>query len=239
MRGDHITLICGIDEAGRGALIGPMVIAGVVMDSKFEKILRTLGVKDSKKLTPKRRAELAPRIEELCKSVIVLRVPACKIDSYRAKKINLDIIEAMKMAEIIDVSGANKVFVDSLEATPEKFKRRIEEHMTTDGIEMVVENYSDETYPVVSAASVIAKVERDKAIDDIKRKVNFDFGVGYSHDKRTINFVKKLLEEKKQLPPYVRQSWVTVQVLQEESWQRRLKDFFIKREKCKGEQYEG
>jgi ribonuclease HII len=190
-------------------------------------------------LTPKRRSELAPKIEELCKSVIVLRVPACKIDSYRAKKINLDMIEAMKMAEIIDVSGADKVFVDSLQANPEKFKKHIQQHMTTDGIDMIVENYSDETYPVVSAASVIAKVERDKVIEEIKRKVNFDFGVGYSHDERTINFVKKLLEEKKQLPPYVRQSWVTIQVLQEASWQRKLKDFFIKREKCKEEQYEG
>jgi len=216
-----------------------MVIAGVVIDSRHEKKLKILGVKDSKELTPKRRSELAPKIEELCKSVIVLRVPACKIDSYRAKKINLDMIEAMKMAEIIDVSGADKVFVDSLQANPEKFKKHIQQHMTTDGIDMIVENYSDETYPVVSAASVIAKVERDKVIEEIKRKVNFDFGVGYSHDERTINFVKKLLEEKKQLPPYVRQSWVTIQVLQEASWQRKLKDFFIKREKCKEEQYEG
>ena len=231
--GDGITLICGIDEAGRGALIGPMVIAGIVVDSKYEKNLKAIGVRDSKELTPKRRSELAPKIEELCKSVIVLRVPACKIDSYRAKKINLDVIEAMKMAEIIDVAGANKVFVDSLGSKPENFKKRIQEHMTTNNTEMIVENYSDETYPVVSAASIIAKVERDKVIDDIKRKVNFDFGVGYSHDERTISFVKKLLEEKKPLPPYVRQSWVTTQILQEESWQRKLKDFFTKREKCK------
>jgi ribonuclease HII len=210
-----------------------MVIAGVVIDSKYEKKLRAIGVKDSKELTPKRRTELAPKIEELCKTVIVLRVPACKIDSYRAKKINLDIIEAMRMAEIVNVCGAERIFIDSLEANPEKFKKRIQEYVTENGADLIVENYSDETYPVVSAASVIAKVERDKVIEEIKRKVNFDFGVGYSHDKRTINFVKKLIEEKKQLPPYVRQSWVTTQVLQEAFWQRKLKDFFKKREKCK------
>jgi len=210
-----------------------MVIAGVVIDSKYEKKLRAIGVKDSKELTPKRRTELAPKIEELCKTVIVLRVPACKIDSYRAKKINLDIIEAMKMAEIVNVCGAERIFIDSLESNPEKFKKRIQEYVTENGADLIVENYSDETYPVVSAASVIAKVERDKVIEEIKRKVNFDFGVGYSHDKRTINFVKKLIEEKKQLPPYVRQSWVTTQVLQEAFWQRKLKDFFKKREKCK------
>jgi len=212
-----------------------MVIAGVVIDNKYEKKLRAIGVKDSKELTPKRRTELAPKIEELCKTVIVLRVPACKIDSYRAKKINLDIIEAMRMAEIVNVCGAERIFIDSLEANPEKFKKRIQEYVTENGADLIVENYSDETYPVVSAASVIAKVERDKVIEEIKRKVNFDFGVGYSHDERTINFVKKLIEEKKQLPPYVRQSWVTTQVLQEAFWQRKLKDFFKKREKCKEE----
>jgi len=210
-----------------------MVIAGVVIDNKYEKKLRAMGVKDSKKLTPKKRTELAPKIEELCKTVIVLRVPACKIDSYRAKKINLDIIEAMRMAEIVNVCGAERIFIDSLEANPGKFKKRIQEYVTENGADLIVENYSDETYPVVSAASVIAKVERDKVIEEIKRKVNFDFGVGYSHDKRTINFVKKLIEERKQLPPYVRQSWVTTQVLQEAFWQRKLKDFFKKREKCK------
>ena len=101
---------------------------------------------------------------------------------------------------------------------------------------MVIENYLDESVPVVSAASIIAKVERDKAIAEIKQKVGFDFGVGYSHDKRTIKFVEKLLKENKNLPNFVRKSWVTIQVLQENLWQRKVKDFFAKKENdCRGD----
>jgi ribonuclease HII len=93
---------------------------------------------------------------------------------------------------------------------------------------MIVENYADETYPVVSAASIVAKVERDSAIQEIKEKVKVDFGVGYSHDQRTINFVESLIKSRKPLPSFVRQSWITTQLLKEASWQRRLKEFFTK-----------
>jgi ribonuclease HII len=212
-----------------------MVIAGVVIDKKDEKKLKVFGVKDSKELSPKRREELAPFIERTAKSIIVLRVPACKIDSYRAKKINLDRIEAMKMAEIIDMCNADRIYVDSLEFNPGKFKQIILSNLPNKKFDLVVENYSDETYPVVGAASIIAKIERDKAIEEIKRKEGIDFGVGYSHDGRTIDFVKKLIKERKELPNYVRQSWITTQLLKEDSWQKRIKDFFMKKEKCKEE----
>jgi ribonuclease HII len=212
-----------------------MVIAGVVIDKKDEKKLRALGVKDSKKLSPRRREELALSIEKIARSVIVLRVPACKIDSYRAKKINLDRIEAMKMAEIIEMCNADKIFIDSLEFNPEKFKKIILSNLSDKKFDLVVENYADETYPVVGAASIIAKVERDKAVEEIKRKEGIDFGIGYSHDNRTVEFVKKLIKERKELPNYVRQSWITTQLLKKSSWQRKIKDFFKKKEKCKEE----
>lgn len=230
-------LIGGIDEAGRGAVIGPMVIAGVVIDKKDEEKLIKMGVKDSKQLSPKRREELAPLIEKIAKDIVILRVPACKIDKYRADGVNLDKIEAIKMAEIISMSEADKMYIDSLNFNSDKFHKRILEHIPENRIELIVENYSDETYPVVSAASILAKVERDKAVDELKKKVNFDFGVGYSHDQRTIQFIEKLIKENKgQLPPYIRQSWVTTQLLQEKRWQRKIKDFFFgKKEKCKEE----
>jgi len=221
-------LICGIDEAGRGALIGPMVIAGVTIDKKDEKRLVALGVKDSKQLTPKKREELAEQIEKITKDIVVLRVQACKIDSYRAKKINLNRIEAMKMAEIIEMCNADRTYIDSLEQNSKKFKQLIIFFLKKKKFDLVVENYLDESIPIVSAASIIAKVERDSAIEEIKKKVNFDFGVGYSHDSRTIEFVEKLIKEKKELPSFVRRSWITTKVLQEKSWQKKLKDFFKK-----------
>ena len=207
-----------------------MVVAGVVVDIEGEKKLKKLGVKDSKKLTPKRREELAPKIEEIAKSVLVMRVQPCRIDKMRSEGINLDRIEAMKMAEIISMSDANTVYVDSLTHNPKKFMGVIMEHLNNKSPEMNVENYADETYPVVSAASIVAKVERDRAIQEIKEKVKVDFGVGYSHDERTIKFVEGLIRSRKPLPSFVRQSWITTQLLKEASWQRKLQEFFKKEE---------
>ncbi|MEM5834488.1 MAG: ribonuclease HII [Candidatus Aenigmatarchaeota archaeon] len=244
-------------QAGRGALIGPMVICGLVIEKKDEKKLKNLGVKDSKELSPKRREELAKIIEEIAKNLVVLRIPACRINSYMDKKINLDKIEAMKMAEIINMVDAKVVYIDSLGNTNgsknKRFEKLILEHLTRKNVKLIVENYADETYPVVSAASIIAKVERDKAIEELKSKVNFDFGVGYSHDHRTIEFLKKVLTEYKERPNFIRwhwdtvesvatklleegknlQPWVKKEILGEKSWQKKVKDFFFKKVNCK------
>lgn len=209
-----------------------MVIAGVTIDKKDEKKLRALGVKDSKLLSPKRREELAKEIEKIAKNIVVMRVQPCKIDSYREQGINLDKIEAMKIAQIIDMSEG-KVFVDSLEQNTKRFKELIVSFLQNKKRDLVVKNYLDESVPVVAAASIISKVERDRAIEEIKRKVGYDFGVGYSHDKRTIEFLKKILKEKGEFPPYVRRTWITAKLLQEESWQKKLKDFiFGKKKEC-------
>ncbi|MEM5829800.1 MAG: ribonuclease HII [Candidatus Aenigmatarchaeota archaeon] len=227
-------LICGIDEAGRGALIGPMVIAGVVVEKRDEKKLKRIGVRDSKTLSPRRREELAKKIEEIAKNIIILRVQPCRIDAYRAKGINLDKIEAMKMAEIIEMCGAKKVFIDSLEQNTKRFENLIRSFLKEKDVELVVKNYLDESVPVVSAASIIAKVGRDAVVEEIKKKEGVDFGIGYSHDPKTIEFLKRLIKERKgKLPSYVRQSWITIQELKKKSLQQKIKDFFKKDEKCK------
>jgi len=205
-------------------------VAGVVVDKEGVEKLRKIGVKDSKQLTPKKREELAPKIEEIAKSVLVMRVQPCRIDKLRSEGINLDRIEAIKMAEIISMSSADVVYIDSLTHNPKKFMNIILEHLNGKSPEMKVENYADETYPIVSAASIIAKVERDAAIQEIKDKVKVDFGVGYSHDEKTVNFVEKLIRSKKPLPSYIRQSWLTTQLLKEASLQSKLKEFFKKEE---------
>ena len=231
-----MTTIMGIDEAGRGALIGPLVVAGVVVSKEKEKLLKKIGVKDSKMLTPKKREELAAKIEEIADNILVMRVQPCRIDKLRSEGIKLDTIEAMKMAEIIEMGNANMVYVDALTANPKRFQGQILEYIRTVEPKFVVENYADETYPVVSAASIIAKVERDKVIDEIKRKVKVDFGVGYSHDKRTVKFVEDLIKTRKPLPAFVRQSWMTTQLLKEANLQSKIKDFFKKEEECIEEQ---
>ncbi|MCS7105839.1 MAG: ribonuclease HII [Candidatus Aenigmarchaeota archaeon] len=249
-------------QAGRGALIGPMVICGLVIEKKDEKKLKSIGVKDSKELSVGRRKELAKFIEKIAKTLVVLRIPACRINSYMDKKINLDKIEAMKMAEIINMIDAKIIYIDSLGNTNasknKRFEKLISEHLTRKDVKLIVENYADETYPIVSAASIIAKVERDKAIEELKSKVKFDFGVGYSHDNRTVEFLKKVLLEYKQKPNFIRwhwdtvesvamklleegkslQPWVKKEILDMKSEQKRIKDFFFKKLNCKEEENE-
>jgi len=244
-------IIAGIDEAGRGAVIGPMVLAGVSIDSKDSKKLRLIGVKDSKELTPKRREELFKEIESIAKDIVVVKVSACKISSFKAKGINLDKLEAMKISEIISMLKADKIYIDSIEQNSQKFESMVREFLPEDkkNVKLVVKNYLDESNPAVSAASIIAKVERDREIEEIKKRVNFDFGVGYSHDEKTRAFIEEILQTEEKPPSYLRIHWETVEqiarklldenkkvkkwvfdeVLKQDSWQKKIKDFFIRK----------
>lgn len=228
-----------------------MVIACVCIEEKDEEKLKLIGVKDSKVLTPKKREELAKEIEKIAKDIVIFRIPACKIFSYRKeRKIKLDELEALKIAQIIEMVNAKKFYIDSLgnvNSKKGKFEENIRKNLKKE-VELIVENFADENYPVVSAASIIAKVERDKEIEELKRKVNFDFGVGYSHDERTIKFLEKIFLEYDEKPSFVRWHWDTVEkvaekllregkglkpwvkeeILKEKSWQKKIKDFFKK-----------
>jgi ribonuclease HII len=137
------------------------------------------------------------------------------------------------MAEIINMIGGEEIYIDALTSRPERFKQVVLGHLDNKDVKIIAENYADKTYPIVSAASIIAKVERDRAIDEIKKQVGFDFGVGYPHDERTIEFVDRLIKTNKKLPSYVRKSWITTQMLQEKNWQRKIKDFIFGIKKIK------
>ena len=221
----------------KGAVLGPLVVAGVTIDIRSEKKLKALGVKDSKELTPKKREELYKHIESIAKDIFVLKVAPCRIDTYRSMGINLDRIEAMKMAEIIDFNSSGKIFIDSLTHNPPRFKKQIEKFTKNKNAELVVDNYMDESNIAVSAASIVAKVERDKEIEELKQQVGFDFGVGYPHDPLTIQFIEKIIKETngKQLPDYIRKSWVTTELLQEKAWQKKVIDFIFRKKEveCK------
>jgi ribonuclease HII len=224
--------ITGIDEAGRGAVLGPLVIAGVTVRKEDEAKLREMGCKDSKVLKPKRREELAAKIEKVAVNIIVLRVQPCTIDDYRASGQNLDMIEAMKMAQIITMNDdPGTVYVDALSSNPKGFEKKIVGYMKGKKADMVVKNYMDESVVVVSAASIMAKVERDRAIENLKKSAGVDFGVGYPHDKRTTDFIESFVKEKKELPSFVRKSWMTTQNIIEKNWQKKVGEFFSAKKK--------
>ena len=210
-------MIAGIDEAGRGAVIGPMVIAGVLIEDDTP--LKELGVKDSKLLSPEQREELYKEIIKIARDFAVIKIPPSLIDDLR-KRYSLNVIEAMKMAEIINAMKPKKVFLDCPQVSIEKFVL-ILKGMLKHQPKIIAENFADAKYPVVAAASIIAKVERDREIEKLKKEFGFDFGVGYPHDKRTIEFLKMF----KEFPNCVRKSWSTAIEIKSAKAQKSLADF--------------
>lgn len=207
-------LVCGVDEAGRGPVIGPLVIGCVVLDPKGKRKLKALKVRDSKKVSPSRRQVLDRQIKDIAIEWRTGSINPADIDRRR-KKISLNVIEARKIAElIVKLESAPKtIIVDAADTVPENYKEKIIE-----GIKMldpdfqipriVSEHHADDTYIEASAASIIAKVERDRAIEDLKQEYG-EFGSGYPSDERTMKFIRKWIREGK-LPPFVRRSWNTL-----------------------------
>ena len=217
-----MSTLLGIDEAGRGSVVGPLVIAGLMIDPKDEQKLKDMGVKDSKLLSEKKRNELYDEIKKIAKDYVIIKIGANEIDELR-QKTNLNKIEGQKMAEIIRTLNPDKAILDAPQVSTDKFKDFVK-GIAKNKTKIISENFADFNYPVVAGASILAKVERDREIEKIKKLVGFDFGVGYPHDERSIAFVKDCIKNKTNLE-HIRHSWVTVLDAIIENEQRKLGDF--------------
>ncbi len=217
--------VAGIDEAGRGAVIGPLVIAGVSADERTANSLKKMGVRDSKLLTPKKREVLAGKIEEVAKDVAVIKVGPCKIDSHIRGGVNLNQIEAMKMADITNFLKPHRIYIDCPERNLERFNRFVSRMVNDPVPEIVMENKADVRYPIVSAASIIAKVERDREIAELCKE-HGNLGSGYPSDEVTVNWLKSHLDNNGKFPDFVRRSWMTAELMEKERLQTRLGSFF-------------
>ncbi len=205
-------LIAGVDEAGRGCVIGPLVVAGVAVQTENLQLLAELGVKDSKLLTAKKREALYPEIIKLTQNHHIIKVPPAQIDKVvRSSRVlhKLNRLEAQTMAKIIDALKPDEAYVDAADVLERRFGSHISECLRFK-TKIVSEHKADRTYPVVSAASIIAKVERDGEIAKLKVKYG-DFGTGYLTDDKTMVFLKRLLERDGDFPSCIRKSWKPAQ----------------------------
>lgn len=213
--------ILGIDEAGRGAVIGSMMIAGVCIKEKKIKIFNRIGVKDSKKLTPNRRAVLYKKIKKISEDYSIKKVTADDIDTLRSKKVNLNEIEKNTMIDIINEINPDMVIVDAVDVNEKRFELEIKEKVGKDII-VKAEHQADDSYLSVAAASILAKVERDREIEKLQNEYNDfgDIGSGYPSDERTMDFVKSF--NSKEMPDFIRESWTPVQKIKDDKFQKRL-----------------
>ena len=213
--------ICGIDEAGRGAVIGPMVIAGVLVDQSRVCELVEAGVRDSKELTPGVRAELSKLIREIAERVELIVIETRLVDesTRRSGARGINELEARMIAELIDKLKPDAAYVDLPSTKYHDFRALIEQY-TGHKCFLILEHKADQKYPVVSAASIIAKHERDMLIEKLKAELG-DFGSGYPSDPKTRNFLLQALIRGNIQREHIRLTWKTLSKLA----QRKLDDF--------------
>lgn len=198
--------VCGVDDAGRGSMLGPLVIAGVSINKTKIRKLSSLGVKDSKQLSPKHREELYKKIIELADNYYVVRIPPKSIDAS-VKGHNLNQLEAKYMAKVVSKINSDTYYVDSCDVNPKRFGMEISKLSNNKKVRSY--HHADTKFVVVSAASIIAKVSRDRSIARLRK--NHDLGSGYPSDSSTVNFVKSYYEKNRMLPAFVRKSWKPTQ----------------------------
>jgi len=204
-------IICGIDEAGRGSLLGPIIVAGVCVTKKSISEMVEKGIKDSKLLSPKKRQVLFGRVISVAESICVCRINIEDID-FHVFRNNLNLLEAEAMAITIRNMKSDKTYVDSCDVNPSRYQRTIKSFLKENNTKLVSMHHADRLNVVVSGASIIAKVIRDSEISKIRIKYG-DVGSGYPSDKKTIKFVKEWFRQKNEIPPFARKSWKPAKII--------------------------
>ena len=212
-------IIGGIDEAGRGPVIGPLVISAVSFKENKIKELERLGVKDSKKLNPQKRRNLEVKIKDLSTDYQIKEIKPEKIDNIRSKS-NLNQFEANLFLKLLKNLKADTLYSDWIDRN---FKKKLSNNFDKD---ITVKRKADELFLPVSAASILAKVKRDQTVNKINSK-NPDapaIGSGYPSDEKTQKFLKWWYEENNNFPNFARKSWKTLDKIRTEVETQRLDD---------------
>jgi len=213
-------VICGVDEAGKGSVLGPMVVAAV--GARSADVFIDLGMKDSKQLSPAERERLFPLIKKRCKVATVV-IPAEEIDAIR-REMTMNTCVARAHAQVIRKLAPDTAYVDACDVNEFRYAETVKGYL---GIpcEIVSEHHADDTYPIVSAASIIAKVTRDREIARLAKKYG-EIGSGYPSDPVTIAFLSAYIDTHRVPPPIARRSWKTVSAIIAEKSQSSLSAFF-------------
>lgn len=211
---DKPVLIGGVDEAGRGSIIGPLVIAGISIKQDRIMDLHHVGVRDSKMLTAKARTSLFAIVSEMVDSLCIYKIDCSVIDENVLSK-GLNKLEAETMAYVIDNLKADMVYVDSCDTDPGRYKHYIESRLITSKSKLYSMHHADSLNIVVSAASIIAKFVRDGEIQEI-RKTHCNIGSGYPSDVKTMRFIRNWVSEYKCAPRFARKSWRPLRDMLEE-----------------------
>jgi len=204
-------IVCGVDEAGRGAVLGPLVFAACATSKQIEEVFNNLGVKDSKQLSPSKREDLYSIITSLTTSWKTIHISAQDIDKRRARGENLNQISVACMLEVLSslretLNTFDELIIDSMDVLPKRLHDFLKPKFPS--AHLIVEHSADVNYTIVGAASILAKVERDRAIRDLEKEHKIKLGSGYTSDLVTVEFLKSITSlPPSQRPSFIRASW--------------------------------
>lgn len=199
-------VLVGIDEAGRGSWLGPLVVGAFAVPAGDLAAIREAGARDSKELSPAEREQVYRSLLRLgtCRSVAL---PPRRVDRSVARG-ELNLLEATAFAGLVRALGATTAFVDACDADAPRFGRTVAAIAGT-GARVVARHKADRDLPIVGAASIVAKVRRDRAIARLGRRLGAEIGSGYPSDERTIAFVRRTVLRRDRTPDWLRASWAT------------------------------
>jgi ribonuclease HII len=206
----------GIDEAGRGPLLGPLVVAGVRVEDPA--VLAQLGCRDSKMLSPAKREAIDRNLRADPAIRIEVRSIAPEILDQERQRLTLNDIEAARFREIAEAFSPDLdlLYLDAADVDARRFGRAVARGLGR-RTKVVSEHKADDSYPVVGAASIVAKVARDAAVAALarrlERKLEMPLGSGYAHDEDTRLFLKAWVERFGDVPEGTRRSWAPVKEL--------------------------
>lgn len=219
-------LTLGIEEAGRGPVVGPMIMCGVLIEQDKEDKLREIGAKDSKLLTPKRREELAKKIKKIIKDYKLVIIQPSEIDKAVSGEdgMNLNWLEAKKSAELINFFNPDKVILDCPSPNINAYVTFLRKYLKNKDLEIQAEHKA-EKYPVVAASSILAKVTRDEEVKKIEKITGMSIGSGYVSNPVCQKFLKENFDK---FPEIFRKSWISWKNHDEARKQKKIVDFETK-----------
>jgi ribonuclease HII len=222
--------VSGIDEAGRGPLIGPLVICVAAIVEGQEQALKALGVKDSKLLTETQREDILKELIKIIHYEFVMIQPSEIDEALASPNTNLNWLEADYGAALLNKlnvkldENISKCIIDCPSTNIKAYTDYVRQKVDNDDIQLIVEHKADFNYLIVGAASIVAKVTREKELEKLKKKLNVDFGSGYPSDPKTKKFIEDNWDNPK-ISPIIRKSWATYKTIVAKNAQKGLGEF--------------
>ncbi|MFH1173823.1 MAG: ribonuclease HII [archaeon] len=220
--------IAGVEEAGRGPVIGPMLMVIAAIRPEQEEELVRMGVKDSKLLTPEQREVIFKKLQKLVVYKTRKLSPQEIDNAVLSDDMNLNWLEANVSADLINEIGKElslqHVTLDCPSTNISAYTSYLQERVLDKKIKLIAEHKADVNYPIVSAASILAKVLRDREIAKIQKTMVENFGSGYPSDPRTVAFLKEHHKTYADAGIF-RKSWSTYKMATSTQKQKRLGEY--------------